>query len=92
MKSKDIKALHTKDMPELRKMLKDLQVQLEGTENRIAVARGRLILALQEFNNLVTVPPTSWTNSLVYHFSPMPQWNVPETEKEKVEQAPEVKF
>ncbi|HPI39915.1 MAG TPA: LemA family protein [Pseudobdellovibrionaceae bacterium] len=84
----------TENYPNLKAdtQFKDLQVQLEGTENRIAVARGRLIQALQEFNNLVTVPPTSWTNSLVYHFSPMPQWSVPESEKTKVEQTPEVKF
>ena len=43
-----------------------LQVQLEGTENRIAVARRRYIDAVQEFNNLVTVPQTSWTNSMLY--------------------------
>ena len=42
---------------------RDLQVQLEGTENRIAVARRRYIEAVQEFNDLVTVPPTSWTNA-----------------------------
>ena len=35
--------------------------QLEGTENRIAVARNRYIQSVQEFNNLVTVPPTSFT-------------------------------
>ena len=28
MKSKDIKALHSKDMPELRKMLKEVQTHL----------------------------------------------------------------
>ncbi|MFL5784264.1 MAG: LemA family protein, partial [Bacteriovoracaceae bacterium] len=32
-----------------------LQSQLEGTENRIAIARRRYIEAVQEFNNLVTV-------------------------------------
>ncbi|MBS1110388.1 MAG: LemA family protein, partial [Anaeromyxobacteraceae bacterium] len=46
---------------------RDLQVQLEGTENRISVARRRYIQAVQDFNNLITVPPTSFTNSLFYH-------------------------
>jgi LemA protein len=46
---------------------RDLQAQLEGTENRIAIARRRYIEAVQSFNNLVTVPPTSWTNGLFYH-------------------------
>ncbi|HVO17927.1 MAG TPA: LemA family protein [Anaeromyxobacter sp.] len=53
---------------------RDLQVQLEGTENRIAVARRRYIEAVQDFDNLVTVPPTSWTNSLLYHKVAKPQF------------------
>lgn len=70
----------------------ELQSQLEGAENRITIARQRLIQTIEEFNNLVTVPPTSWTNSLFYHHSKMPQWTVSEGEKEKIEKAPEVKF
>ena len=65
-----------------------LQVQLEGTENRIAVARRRYIEAVQEFNNLVTVFPTSLTNSLIHHFDKKPQFSVTEEEKK----VPEVKF
>jgi LemA protein len=53
---------------------RDLQAQLEGTENRIAVARRRYIEAVQGFNNLVTVPPTSWTNSLLYKKQAKPQF------------------
>jgi LemA protein len=53
---------------------RDLQAQLEGTENRIAIARRRYIEAVQGFNNLVTVPPTSWTNSLFYKKQPKPQF------------------
>lgn len=71
---------------------KDLQAQIEGTENRITVARNRYIEAIKLFNNEVTVPPTSWTNSLFYHFEKMPQWDVAAEEKEKIEKAPEVKF
>lgn len=69
---------------------RDLQAQLEGTENRITVARQRHIEAIKEFNNLVTVPPTSWTNSLFYHFEKMPQWDVAAEEKSQIEQAPKV--
>ncbi len=54
---------------------RDLQAQLEGTENRITIARRRYIEAVQEFNNLVTVPPTSWTNSFMYHKQPKPQFS-----------------
>jgi LemA protein len=71
---------------------RDLQVQLEGTENRIAVARNRYIEAVKLFNNQVTVPPNSWTNSIFYRFAKMPQWDVEAGEKEKIDKAPEVKF
>ena len=71
---------------------RDLQAQLEGTENRITVARQRYIESIQGFNNLVAVPPTSWTNSIMYHYEKMPQWDLAADEKEKAEKAPEVKF
>jgi LemA protein len=71
---------------------RDLQAQLEGTENRIAVARNRYIESIKNFNNLITVPPTSWTNSVFYKFEKMPQWDLAAEEKAKVEAAPEVKF
>lgn len=69
---------------------RDLQAQLEGTENRIAVARQRYIESIRDFNNLVTVFPTSLTNSLIYHYEKMPQWGAEVTEQEK--QAPKVNF
>lgn len=65
-----------------------LQTQLEGTENRIAIARRRYIEAVQAFNNLVTVFPTSITNSLIHHFEKKPQFSATETEQA----TPEVKF
>jgi LemA protein len=68
---------------------RDLQVQLEGTENRIATARRRYIQAVQEFNNLVTVPPTSFTNSLFYHKQAKAQFTATTP---AAEQAPKVKF
>jgi LemA protein len=80
--------------PELKanEQFKDLQTQLEGTENRITIARRRYIESIQQFNNLVTVPPTSWTNAFMYHFDKMPQWDLEEGEKKAVEKAPEIKF
>ncbi len=71
---------------------RDLQAQLEGTENRITIARQRYIESIKEFNNLVTVPPYSWTNSIFYKFEKMPQWDVDASEKEAVQQAPTVTF
>lgn len=69
---------------------RDLQAQLEGTENRITVARNRHIQAIRGFNDLVTVPPTSWTNSIFYHYAALPQWGVDVSEEEK--KAPKVTF
>jgi LemA protein len=69
---------------------RDLQAQLEGTENRITIARQRYIESIKGFNNLVTVFPTSLTNSLMFHFTPMPQFGNDMSEEEK--KAPAVKF
>lgn len=71
---------------------KDLQAQLEGTENRITVARQRYIESIRVFNDQISVPPTSFTNSLVYHYEKMPQWTVSDSEKQQIEQAPKVEF
>lgn len=71
---------------------RDLQAQLEGTENRITIARQRYIESIQGFNNLVTVPPTSWTNSIFYKHEKMPQWDMSAEEKATAEKPPEVKM
>jgi LemA protein len=68
---------------------RDLQVQLEGTENRIATARRRYIQSVQEFNNVITVPPTSFTNMLFYHKKAKAQFAATTP---GAEQAPKVKF
>lgn len=69
---------------------RDLQHQLEGTENRITNARRLYIESIKTFNNLVTVFPTSVMNSLMFHHQPMPQFGADMTEEEK--KAPAVKF
>lgn len=69
---------------------RDLQAQLEGTENRITVARNRYIAAIQNFNNLVTVPPTSWYNSIFLKHEKKPQFAVENIEE--AQKAPAVKF
>jgi LemA protein len=69
---------------------RDLQAQLEGTENRITVARQRYIETILNFNNLVSVFPTSLTNSLMFHYPKMPQFTVENAEQ--IQKAPEVKF
>ncbi len=69
---------------------RDLQVQLEGTENRITVARNRYIETIKGFNNLITVPPTSWYNSMFLKHTKKPQFKV--ANLEKVQDAPKVEF
>lgn len=71
---------------------RDLQAQLEGTENRITIARQRYIQTIQSFNNLVSVFPTSLTNSLFFHYEKMPQWDLSAEEKATAEKAPQVQF
>jgi LemA protein len=77
--------------PQLRanESFRDLQAQLEGTENRIATARRRYIEAVNAFNDLVTVPPTSWTNSMMYHKQPKAQFQATTPDAAK---APKVEF
>ena len=69
---------------------RDLQVQLEGTENRITVARQRYIEHVKNFNNLVSVFPTSLTNSLIFHHAKKPQFTV--QNEAEVSKPPQVKF
>lgn len=67
---------------------RDLQVQLEGTENRITVARNNYIEDVKKFNNLIGVFPTNITNNFMFHFEKKAQFtSAPGTEK-----APEVNF
>ncbi|WP_439590412.1 LemA family protein [Hydrogenophaga sp.] len=53
----------------------DLRVQLEGTENRIAVARNRYIQTVQEYNVLARSFPTNLT-AMVFGYSPKANFTV----------------
>ena len=81
----------SENYPQLRanENFRDLQTQLEGTENRITTARRRYIESVQQFNDLVTVPPTSWVNSIMYKKQPKAQFTATTP---NAEQAPKVKF
>jgi LemA protein len=68
---------------------RDLQAQLEGTENRIAVARNRYIKAVQEYNVVVRSFPSNLT-AMLFSFKEKPQFTV-ENEKE-ISTAPKVDF
>lgn len=77
--------------PELKsdKLFQDLQAQLEGTENRITVARNRYIQEVQGYNTTVRQFPTNIT-AKVFGMDPKPNFTV-ENEKE-ISTAPEVNF
>jgi len=61
-------------------LFRDLQAQLEGTENRITVARNRYIKAVQEYNVTVRSFPGNLT-AMMFGFKTKPNFSV-ENEKE----------
>jgi LemA protein len=67
----------------------DLQSQLEGTENRIAVARGRYIDTVNEYNKKVRFFPTNLTARYLLGLEVRPNFTATSPGAEK---APEVKF
>ena len=54
---------------------RDLQAQLEGTENRIAVARNRYIKSVQEYNVLIRQFPVNLT-AMVFGYQVKPNFAV----------------
>ena len=68
---------------------RDLQAQLEGTENRIAVARNRYVKSVEEFNVLVRSFPQNLTAKM-FGYAVKPNFNV-ENEK-SISTAPTVDF
>lgn len=68
---------------------RDLQAQLEGTENRVAVARNRYIKAVKEYNVAVRTFPNNLT-AMMFGYKPKPSFTV-ENEKE-ISKPPSVNF
>lgn len=68
---------------------RDLQAQLEGTENRITVARNRYIKSVQEFNVTVRSFPSNLT-AMAFGYKTKPNFAV-ENEKE-ISKPPKVDF
>ncbi len=56
-------------------LFRDLQAQLEGTENRIAVARNRYIKTVQEYNTTVRTFPTNLT-AMLFKMETKPNFTV----------------
>ena len=68
---------------------RDLQAQLEGTENRITVARNRYIKSVQDYNVTVRSFPSNLT-AMVFGYKDKPNFAV-ENEKE-ISKPPSVSF
>jgi len=68
---------------------RDLQAQLEGTENRITVARNRYIKAVQDYNVTVRSFPSNLT-AMMFSYKAKPNFSV-ENEK-AISTAPKVDF
>ncbi|MDX9968047.1 MAG: LemA family protein [Hydrogenophaga sp.] len=67
----------------------DLRVQLEGTENRITVARNRYIVAVQEYNVLSRSFPTNLT-AMVFGYKPKEGFTV--ADEAAISTPPQVDF
>ncbi|WP_175106092.1 LemA family protein [Pararobbsia alpina] len=68
---------------------RDLQAQLEGTENRIAVARNRYIKAVQDYNVTVRSFPTNLT-AKVFSYKEKPNFSV--SNEAEIARPPQVNF
>jgi LemA protein len=81
----------TENYPNLKanEVFQNLQVQLEGTENRIAVARNRYVAAVQSYNTLIRTFPNNLT-AKVMGYQVKPNFSV-ENEK-AISTAPTVDF
>jgi len=81
----------TENYPQLKSdaNFRDLQAQLEGTENRIAVARNRYIKSVQDYNVTVRSFPSNLT-AMAFGYKTKPTFTV-ENEAE-ISKAPKVDF
>jgi LemA protein len=81
----------TENYPQLKSdaLFRDLMSQLEGTENRIAVARNRYIKTVQDYNVTIRSFPTNLT-AMAFGYKEKPNFAV-ENEKE-ISVAPKVDF
>ena len=77
--------------PELKSdaNFRDLQAQLEGTENRITVARNRYIRAVQQYNLVVRQFPSNLT-AMLFGFKEKPQFTV--DDEKAISKPPKVDF
>ncbi|MDO4526983.1 MAG: LemA family protein [Candidatus Saccharibacteria bacterium] len=69
-----------------------LQTQLQDVEDKIQAARRFYNSGVKELNAKIMTFPTNIINNIVGHFKKREYFEVNETEKAKIENAPDVKF
>jgi len=69
-----------------------LQGQLQDVEDKIQAARRFYNSGVKELNAKIMTFPTNLINKMVGHFKKRDYFEVTETEKAKIDKAPEVKF
>ncbi len=81
----------TENYPQLKSdaNFRDLQAQLEGTENRVTVARNRYIKAVQEYNIAVRSFPSNLT-AMLFSYTVKPSFTV--ENEQQISHAPTVDF
>ena len=81
----------SENYPQLKSdaLFRDLQSQLEGTENRIAVSRNRYIKTVQEYNTTVRQFPTNLT-AMIFKMNVKPNFTV--ADENAVSTPPKVDF
>ena len=80
--------------PELKanENFKTLQVQLQDVEDKIQAARRFYNAGAKDLNTRIKTFPVNIVNKMVGHFKTRDYFEVAESEKAKIEKAPEVKF
>ena len=69
-----------------------LQGQLQDVEDKIQAARRFYNAGAKDLNTKIKTFPTNFVNNLIGHFKKRDYFEVEESEKAKIEKAPEVKF
>ena len=84
----------TESYPELKadKNFQQLSSELSDTEDKIQAARRFYNAGAKELNTKIKTFPTNLINNMVGHFKKREYYEVDETEKAKLQNAPEVKF
>jgi LemA protein len=81
----------SENYPELKsnENFRDLQVQLEGTENRVTVARNRYIQSVQAYNTTIRQFPVNLT-AMMFGYKPKANFSV--ENEAQISKAPAVEF